>query len=188
MTSRGGHRLIRDPTQAAVALYERAIELDPDSTSARRNLAIALHTGGRLEEAVAAYREHLARAPTDAGAHHQLAVALEGLGRLREAELEVRAAVALEEDAAALTDLGLLLFARGSYAEAERHLAHAVALADTDELWPAAYYLARAHAAQGETVRAIAELEQLRERMPKLRVVADSLAALYRATGLPEKL
>jgi tetratricopeptide (TPR) repeat protein len=180
--------LIRDLTDDAVVLCERAVELDPDSTSARRNLAIALHNSGRLEEAVVVYREHLARVPTDAAAHHQLAIAFEGLGCLHEAELEVRAAVALEDDAAALTDLGLLLFARAAYAEAERYLARATALADPDELWAAAYYLARTHAERGETVRAIAELEQLRERMPKLRVVADSLAELYRATGLPEKL
>ncbi len=69
----------RDPRGAARA-YRRALELDPDLSDARINLARLIHAGGDPVEAVAIYREALDRDPDDPILHYNLALALEDLG------------------------------------------------------------------------------------------------------------
>lgn len=69
------------------ALYERAIDLEPDLFEAHFNLGNVFHDLGRLEEARAAYEAALRLNADYADAHFYLAVTLEKLGRSQQARV-----------------------------------------------------------------------------------------------------
>jgi len=64
----------------AVAEFERALQLDPNYVSARRNMGMALMVLGRPAEAAVHFREILRLWPDDAWAQTSLAQALQKEG------------------------------------------------------------------------------------------------------------
>jgi Flp pilus assembly protein TadD len=165
----------------AIVRYRDALAIDPDDTQARLNLAVAHHQAGRLDEALDGYVEYLARRPDDPSAHNNVGLVHEACGRLEEATRAFRAATALQPAAAYLLNLGFALFVGKDYAGAAAAFERAKRV-DPDD-WIAPYQLALALAAQQKAVRAIAELEAVRERHPVVEPVRHSLAALYLAVG-----
>jgi tetratricopeptide (TPR) repeat protein len=77
---------------AAAAEFARALEIQPEATEARHNLALALVRLGRPAEAIPHYEAVLRRLPGSAQVHHNLALALAQAGRVPEA-------IAQEEEA-----------------------------------------------------------------------------------------
>jgi tetratricopeptide (TPR) repeat protein len=67
-----GLALGRIDVEAAIAAYRRALELVPDSTSVRNNIANALRNAGRRDESIAILRQLVLDAPTYATAHYNL--------------------------------------------------------------------------------------------------------------------
>ena len=76
--------------EEAVGVWKRVLEIRPDLSSARTNLAGCLGELGRFEEAVAEYRTILAARPNSFPARHALGKALRLKGDLDEAAAEFR--------------------------------------------------------------------------------------------------
>ncbi len=70
-------------TDEAVALYERALFLRPDSVDAHNNLGVAFMAQGRIDEAVTHYERAISLDPAHASAHNNLGIALVAQGKLR---------------------------------------------------------------------------------------------------------
>jgi len=83
----------------AEAEYRRALELAPNSSAAKGNLAAVLATLGQLEEATELQRQAIAADPLRADFYQNFAVYLSPLGRLDEAEHAIRSAIELQPTA-----------------------------------------------------------------------------------------
>jgi len=111
----------------SVALYERALLLDPRNAVARQNLGFALAAQGRLDEAIAQYRAALRIAPRSATAHSNLGMALAAQERLDEAAAALSEALRLDpKSASAHRALGNVLAQQGKPQQATRHFAEAL--------------------------------------------------------------
>jgi tetratricopeptide (TPR) repeat protein len=69
----------------AIALYERALALNPDSAGIYCNLASALRGAARVEDSIAPIEKALRLGLSNAGAHKNLGFAFEILGRIEDA-------------------------------------------------------------------------------------------------------
>jgi len=76
--------MTRDLLQA-IALYRRALALNPDAAFATYNLAQALNENNSFDEALLLYRRTIALDPRHLQAHHKLGVLLEQRGQFAEA-------------------------------------------------------------------------------------------------------
>lgn len=115
--------------EAALAAYEAALVVQPDSVAAQFNRANALQALGRHEAAVAAYDALLAFAADDAEALNNRAVSLAALGRPAEALASCEAALALRPAyVEALNNRGNALAALGRIAEGLQSMEQALAL------------------------------------------------------------
>jgi len=74
-----------DDRRAAIDLFERAVAIDPEFTTARLNLARALAGAGRYDAAIVQFAQTLERAPENLDARYQLARTLLRINRLAEA-------------------------------------------------------------------------------------------------------
>ena len=81
----GNALLAQGKVQEAMAHYEEALRLGPDSTEAHYNLAAVLIKMGRTEDAIPHIEEVLRINPQDAGTHFDLGVILAQKGRMPEA-------------------------------------------------------------------------------------------------------
>ena len=79
-------RYARDELIEAQALYERAINLDPECFEAHFNLGNIQHDLGRYDRALICYRDAVALNPGYPDAHFYLAVTLEKVGHSQEAK------------------------------------------------------------------------------------------------------
>jgi len=122
-----------DNWEDAVALYRRAVALEPNNAVAHSNLGFALASAGRLDAAIAEYLSALRIDPRLAAAHNNLAVALEAQGRDDEALEHWTRALELDPRlASAHRNVGLILLNRGRIREATAHLSAALRLAPGD--------------------------------------------------------
>jgi tetratricopeptide (TPR) repeat protein len=90
---------------AAIAFFERVLELDPGHAKARENLAGMLASAGRFDEATKLYRRAIESSPADLELRILLARSLAGGGRLDEARAELRALLAAAPGHPAATEL-----------------------------------------------------------------------------------
>ena len=117
----------RGDADAAIALVERAVELDPTSHESVFNLGVLLSSAGRPADAEPHLRRAIALRPHAAPAHRHLGNVLLALDRPADAEASFRQALAAEpSDGAATAALGQLLLDRGDHDEALRVLRHGV--------------------------------------------------------------
>jgi tetratricopeptide (TPR) repeat protein len=77
----------------AVVEYKRALELDPNSKTARRGLADLSRALGKSEESLSLYRQLITTEPNDKAARAGLVLSLFDLGRTSEAKSELDAAL-----------------------------------------------------------------------------------------------
>jgi tetratricopeptide (TPR) repeat protein len=84
-------------TEAAVPYLRRAVEINPESTEAWTNLAVALSRTGERQEALNAYRRALEIEPRNARARTDVARMLAMTGEQEQAIEEARVAVAADE-------------------------------------------------------------------------------------------
>lgn len=120
--------LRRGALEESIELFQRAVELAPQSADARNNLGLALWRAGRKDEALACYRKALAIEPRHTLARTNLGGALRDLGRARDAISCLREALAIEKEFApahynlgrALSDFGQVEEAAAAYREALR--------------------------------------------------------------------
>ncbi len=91
------HRSLGD-LAAAAALFQQALQLQPDSTDARRNVGMILQEAGLLQQAEVHLRQCLLAEPSDATAMSTLATVCAKTGRVTEAEALFLAAAQLQPD------------------------------------------------------------------------------------------
>ena len=129
-------------TDDALAMYEAALRIEPNSATARNSLAAALLTKGDTSRASAEWRGVLAADPGYLNARYNLARALAGLGDLDGPAREYRMFLeARPEDAQAQAGLGTVLYKQRDFAHALDCFRKAAALAPSDradKLWHAA--------------------------------------------------
>jgi tetratricopeptide (TPR) repeat protein len=131
---RGRRAAMAGDWPAAAGAFREALAANPESTTARVNLAAALASTGDLAGAARELQEVLAREPRNVTAHYNLGSLLLFAGDAAAAEPHLSAVVAAQPgDAAARRGLGEALLALGRPGEALPHLEQAVLLAPADE-------------------------------------------------------
>ncbi|MHC4592941.1 MAG: tetratricopeptide repeat protein, partial [Planctomycetota bacterium] len=125
--------ILPDNWDQSIALYEKALVLDPHNAVARQNLGFALAQRGRVDEAIRSYRAALRIEPDSAVTHSNLAAALAHQGELAEAAAELAEALRLDPSlAVAHRSLGIVLFRLDRPVAAVEHLSEALRL-DPDD-------------------------------------------------------
>jgi Flp pilus assembly protein TadD len=116
-------------------LWTATLARNPDSWQAHNLLGVALWKKGEPADAAAVF-EHFRRAaelnPGNPEVHNNLALAYGMRGDVQRAIDEYRAALAIEEDAAIRTNLGIALSSLRRLAEAEEQYRHALRLEPGD--------------------------------------------------------
>jgi tetratricopeptide (TPR) repeat protein len=113
--------------EAAIAEWNRALELGPGESRAHNNLGVALTETGKVDEAIAHYRKAVELEPQFSDAFNNLGEALAGKGAVNEAISQFEKAVQLDpEHAVARASLGLMLARAGQTDKAIFHLKRAV--------------------------------------------------------------
>jgi Flp pilus assembly protein TadD len=169
----------------AVAHFEQAVALVPDSARARFNLGTALAFAGETDKAVTSYRAALALRPDYALAHNNLGALLLQRGDLDEAAVHLEAAVGLDAtNAEAQTNLGRLDRVRGNASAARDRFMLAASLRPewADPLVEAAWVLLNGESDVRDPARAASLAEGAatltgRRDAAALDVLAAALAA-----------
>lgn len=76
--------------------YQRALDIDPDLTTAYLNMGAALYAKGQIQQAIDAYRKGINANPLIASLHYSLAVALRQEGNTGESEGEFALAAKID--------------------------------------------------------------------------------------------
>ena len=169
-------------TAEAIAQYEAALRLVPDSPGIHYDLGDALVHSGRLPEGVAQYREAIRLKPDDGMAQTRLAGVLVTLGRPAEAIAHYQEAVRLmPTDAEAELTLGSLLGQAGRVTEAITHMQAALRL--QPDIPEAHNNLANALAAAGRLPEAIAEYREAVRLRPAYREARYNLSIALKNSG-----
>ena len=115
--------------EAALCLFNQAVQSRPQDATAHYNLAIALADQKRVSEALAQYKEALRLDPELAAAHNNLASLLLSQGNAADALPHALTALRLEPNyPQAHFNAGNALFLQGKFAEAAAHYAAAAKL------------------------------------------------------------
>jgi tetratricopeptide (TPR) repeat protein len=177
---------------AAIASYEKAIELAPRSVASRVELGDALIRVARYAEAIASYTEALRISPRDLKGEIGLAQAYRGVHNYAEAKqiLEQSRAEHLHspKPLAALGDLDIEL---QTYDAAIAHLRSALVLAPTDV--ESRNRLAVAYEAKGDSDNALTQIATVLTRDPKSALAYYTRAKIYsdrnqEGAALPEAI
>jgi protein O-GlcNAc transferase len=116
-------RFVGEP-EAAIAMYRRSLEIEPDYLPALYNLGMMLHQTDRFEEAEESFRRVIAIDPCDVDALLHLGALLQRRMRLEEAAETFRLALRHAPDNPhlwmRLGDVGLARFTHDSVREAEK--------------------------------------------------------------------
>jgi tetratricopeptide (TPR) repeat protein len=176
----------------AIASFQQAVALAPESRDARLNLGLALRKLGRTEEAIAALQELTAAFPDAAEAHVALGGIHHDAGRAAEARAAFeRALSGGPTDVDALAGLAAIAHDEGRFEEAEAFLRRVLEMRpsdstaltnlglvrqEQDDVLGAADAFSRALAADGRNKRAMAHLAialQQGGRTDEARVLFD---------------
>ncbi len=148
---------------AAVASYNRAIELNPDSPEASFNLARTEWHAGMNAESEATFEQALKRFPQDALTHQEYALMLLNRAEKGDSAAEARAVVLLKKASAldpSLSEphfqIGNLLLQQGKFAQSAQELEMAAKLNPKEA--KAHFALSRACRRLGLSAKAAAEL------------------------------
>jgi tetratricopeptide (TPR) repeat protein len=166
----------------AIASFRRTLELAPQHTLARYNLALVLNRADQASQAIDELKRALAKDPQPQ-IHYLLGVIYWRQGEFDPAIIELKAAIAQQSNYAdAQYALGSVLKARKDWAGAASALRRAIALRSDS---PTHYTLAQVLQLSGDEAGAraeFAESERLRQRTE-----ADQQASVMTAVGI-EKL
>jgi tetratricopeptide (TPR) repeat protein len=172
----------RSHLEAALSLYRRALEVEPEQADVSNSAGIVLAALGRRDEAIASFEAALRADPRHAEAARNLGAVLGALGRRDDAIAAYERAVATAPTMVeAREDLSVLLVAAGRTDDAERELREAARLAPDSlrtHLW-----LANLLATQQRGVEAVAEFEVATRLAPRSVEAYVGLAASEAAIG-----
>jgi adenylate cyclase len=178
-----------------IALYERALALDPGSEEAQGHLAAALAarvldqmTDSPASDIVRAEmlaNQALAGAPRSARAHYAKGHVLRAQQRFEEAIPEYETVLALNRNwALAIATLGYCKFITGSIEEAIPAQERAIRLSPRDpQIWLYYYWIGQAHLLQSHVGEAIRWFERARNTNPEQSLPHAYLASAYALVG-----
>jgi superkiller protein 3 len=127
--NRAGEAMARGAAAEAVALYQQALEQEPQNAKALYNLALALDATGDAEGKRHSLEQAVAANPSFAPAQHQLALLDLADGNAQQAEARLKLAVEADPTLAeAFNNLGVLCGQTGRPAEASEWLHKAVTI------------------------------------------------------------
>lgn len=168
--------------ESAVASFEAALALEPDSVETLRNLGLLQRSTGRAQEGLERLAEAVRLRPSDRFAAFDLARALFEDSRYDDAEALLQGLVEdRAEDARAWSLLGSSRVRQGKLEEAEEALRRAVALDDGDAISQNALGVSLAQ--RGRFAEAVPFFERALALDPQHREAAENLRA---ATALAE--
>ena len=154
-----------DASNEAIAAYQKALAIKPDSAEAHNNLGNILAGLGHVEEAIAHFQEVLKIEPDSAEAHNNLGAALGRLGRFDETVRQCQRALAIRPDFAdAHNNLGGALAGLGRVDEAIAHYQQALEI--QPDFADAHNNLGGALAGRGQFDEAIAHFQRAMEVRP----------------------
>jgi protein O-mannosyl-transferase len=157
-------------------LWRRVLEIDPNSSFARYNLARYIARRGRYQEAINHYREALRVQPNDPDTHNNLGLVLALTGEYETSLAEFRRAIEIDPRyAKGYFNLGRVLARRGDLDEAADNLGKALQLSPSQAEIRLA--LSSVLARQGRMEEAEAQLEAVVRLKPDS---ADAHATLAR--------
>ncbi len=174
--------------EEAIAAYERAIEIKPDSHEAFNNKGSALDKLGRYEEAIAAYERAIEIKPDKHEAFYNKGNTLGNLGRYEEAIAAYERAIEIKPDShEAFYNKGSALDDLGRYEEAIAAYERAIEIKpDKDEAWNGRGIALRR---SGKVEEAIASYDRALEINPNDPDIWDNRGyALFFAGRYPEAM
>ncbi|HWQ33009.1 MAG TPA: protein kinase [Blastocatellia bacterium] len=156
-------------TDAAIAEYQRAQELDPFSRTIPMHLGVAYFYGRRYDQAIAHFRRLLEDNPKSAELHADLSIVYEQKKMYEEAVAEINQALALSERSPDLLGaLGRFLMLAGRREEAQKVQRELLETAGDNRDW--LVDLALYYAGVGNPEQAVSMLQKAAEdRSPLLR-------------------
>ena len=164
----------------AEAACRRAIELRPESWANQNYLGAFLAARGRFADAEKTFQAALALAPDNARVWSNLGATRIRLDRMKEAEVALETSLELAPSSSAFSNLGVIHFWQGRWADAARTFERAIAVNPRDyRLWrnlgAARYWAPGERDRAAEAYRRAAELgEEERKLDPKApRVLAE---------------
>jgi adenylate cyclase len=183
----------------AISLFERALELDPRSTTAQSWLALTLAnrvinqmadtTAADIVRAEELVMQALASSPSSATVHFAKGEVLRAQRRYEEAIPEYETVLAVDRNSAwALFALGHAKLMTGSIEEVIPLMEQAICLSPRDPQIAVIYYrIGEVHLLQSRTDEAIRWLEKARSANPQLIYVHSFLASAYAFDGQIER-
>ena len=121
--------VLKEDVQHALPLYQKALELDPQSSKAALAMAVALTRLRRFDEAKDYYLRALSIDPKNSQAHNNLGLWYDGKGDFAEAERHFLEAIRLKPNSPqAHNNLGMAYGKRGERALAAREFKEAIRL------------------------------------------------------------
>jgi tetratricopeptide (TPR) repeat protein len=170
-------------TAAAVAGFEKAMELEPQDARARNDFGITLEKAGRMGEAIAQYKKALETDPRNADAYFNLGSVEARGGQLDDAISNLEQSLRLNpgHELAEGRLCGALALSERRHADALSNCARALALNPGDGETQANYAIALASA--GRPDEALAHLEKAVQLMPGNAGVHGSLGAVLARQG-----
>jgi predicted CXXCH cytochrome family protein len=174
-----------DPLKA-IAAYERATRLGPQSARALQSLARALKASGQASRSAEVLQQAIRIAPSDAGSWYQSGSLAFELGRPGEAIEKIQKAIALDPDLpGAYTTLAGMHAAIGRMDQAEAPLRDALQLDPYDA---AAWDLAgRTLAGKGQFSEALYNFEKALRQRPNFAVYLYDYALTLSSAGQPDR-
>jgi tetratricopeptide (TPR) repeat protein len=164
--------------QAAIPLFERVVQLDPQHKTAWNDLGLAYMNTGKLDQAIAAFQSELEANPSDEHANQYLGLAFERKQNYAQAAAAFRKQTQMNPlDPVAHGSLGDVLLEQHEYAQAVPEFEKATVLSPENPQLQAA--LGRADAEMGKSNEAVAAFEKAAtlSRSPEtLNEVAFNLA------------
>jgi tetratricopeptide (TPR) repeat protein len=160
--------------EEAIALLEKALEINPDDAGAHAGLVSALASQGRIGEATAHFRRAVELDPTDYDAYINMGIALGDQGDIEGAMAQFRKALDINpENPVPYHNLGTALASQGRLDEAVARFRKAV---DIDPDYEAAHVsLGIALAGQGQIEGAMAQFRKALEINPRNAVAYNNL-------------
>jgi TolB-like protein/tetratricopeptide (TPR) repeat protein len=170
-----------DTRPKVLAAARKALELDPELSEARAELASALQKDWHWAEAEAEYKQAILLSPSNAAAHAGLSQWLVCQGRTEEALASARRAQELDPHKFNGMQVGALLFYGRRYDEAIRELRNTLTLQPNDPM--AAWYLGFSQIGARHFDEAIATLERAASLSDRSSAVLGVLAHAYAGAG-----
>jgi tetratricopeptide (TPR) repeat protein len=172
----------RGQTDAAIAHFQKALEIKPDYPMANNNLGRIMAERGQIDAAIAHFQRALEINPVYAEAHFNFGVALEKRGQIDAAIAHYQKAVGIKPGfAEARNNLGVIMVRRGQVDEAIAHFQKALEI--NPDYAEARFNIGVALEKRGQMDAAITHYQKALEIKPGYAEAHNNLGAIMARRG-----